>query len=102
MKALESVPSSLYKPLSEKLVSIILGSENIVAVSANTFKEIVHFWRLDQLASPRGLKILLQATSFIDFLETMRVLDSLGLLESKNEVKKMHTKLLHGSSKTVF
>jgi hypothetical protein len=96
MKAIESVPSSLYRPLSEKLVSIILGSENIDAVSEKTVKEIIYFWRLDQLASPKGLEILLRAASLIDFLETVRIIDNLGLQELKEEVKTLHTDQLHG------
>jgi len=89
MREIENVPASLYKPLSDKLVSIILDSEESKAISADTTKKIIYLWRQDQLASPTGIETLLKAAVKVDTYETSNILDDLGLQELTIAVKNL-------------
>ncbi len=89
MREIEKVPASLYKPLSDKLVSIILDSEESKAITADTTKKIIYLWRQDQLASPTGIETLLNASIKVDSLETSKVLEDLGLQELTIAVKNL-------------
>ena len=52
MEAINKIPVSLYKSLSDKMISIILDSEDRDAISTEETKKIIYLWRQDQLASP--------------------------------------------------
>jgi len=75
------VPVSLYKTLSDKLVSIILDSEDRDAVSAEMTKKIIYLWRQDMLASPTGIEALVKAAVQVDSTAVVKVMDDLGLQE---------------------
>ena len=81
MEAINKIPVSLYKTLSDKLVSIILDAENRDAISSETTKKIIYLWRQDQLASPTGIETLLSAGIKVDQSAVEKVLDNLGLQE---------------------
>jgi hypothetical protein len=81
MEAINKIPVSLYKTLSDKLVSIILDAENRDAISSETTKKIIYLWRQDQLASPNGIETLLSAGMKVDQSAVEKVLDNLGLQE---------------------
>ncbi len=81
MEAVKNVPASLYKTLSDKLVSIILDSEVKDAVSAELTKKIIYLWRQDMLASPTGIETLIQAALQVDSKAVVKVMDDLGLRE---------------------
>jgi hypothetical protein len=81
MEAINKVPVSLYKTLSDKLVSIILDSDEKNAVSAEVTKKIIYLWRQDQLASPTGIDTLIRAALMVDSISVAKVLDDLGLKE---------------------
>ncbi|MBN2334971.1 hypothetical protein JXL21_05385 [Candidatus Bathyarchaeota archaeon] len=81
MEAIEKVPVSLYKTLSDKLVSIILDSKDRDAVSAEMTKKIIYLWRQDMLASPTGIEALVKASVQVDATATAKVMDNLGLKE---------------------
>lgn len=89
MKEIENVPASLYKPLSDKLVSVILDSEESNAISAETTKKIIYLWRQDQLASPTGIETLLNASIKVNPTNTTKILDDLGLQELTIAVKNL-------------
>jgi hypothetical protein len=89
MREIENVPASLYKPLSDKLVSIILDSEESKAITADTTKKIIYLWRQDQLASPTGIETLLKASVKVDASETSKILEDLGLQELTIAVKNL-------------
>jgi len=72
---------TLYKTLSDKLVSIILDSEDRDAVSAEMTKKIIYLWRQDMLASPTGIEALVKASVQVDSAATAKVMDDLGLKE---------------------
>lgn len=79
MEAVNKVPVSLYKTLSDKLVSIILDSDDRDAVSTEMTKKIIYLWRQDQLASPTGIETLISAAGSVDSFAVSKVLDDLGL-----------------------
>lgn len=85
----ENVPASLYKPISDKLISVILDSEVSSAISTETTKKIIYLWRQDQLASPTGIDTLLRAAVKVDLTETSKILDDFGLQELKVAVKNL-------------
>ena len=87
MESVNNIPVSLYKKLSEKLVSIILGSEDRDAISAEETKKIIYLWRQDQLASPTGIETLLTAGVKVDSIAINKILDDLGLEEVIVEVR---------------
>ena len=64
--AINEIPVSLYKTLSEKLVSIILDAESKDAVSAEMTKKIIYLWRQDSLASPTGIETLVTAGNTVN------------------------------------
>lgn len=87
MEAIKKVPVSLYKPLTDKLVSIILDSEDRDAVSAEMTKKIIYLWRQDMLASPTGIETLVKAAVQVDSTAVVKVMDDLGLQELTVAVK---------------
>lgn len=87
MEAIKKVPVSLYKTLSDKLVSIILDSEDRDAVSAEMTKKIIYLWRQDMLASPTGIETLVKAAVQVDSTAVVKVMDDLGLQELTVAVK---------------
>jgi len=89
MEAINNVPASLYKPLSEKLVSIILESEDRNAVSSEMTKKIIYLWRQDMLASPTGIEALVKAAVQVDSADVAKVMDDLGLKELSVAVKNL-------------
>ena len=89
MEAIKNVPVSLYKTLSDKLVSIILDSEDRDAVSAEMTKKIIYLWRQDMLASPTGIETLVKAAVQVDSTAVVKVMDDLGLQELTVAVKNL-------------
>ena len=87
MEAVNKVPVSLYKTLSEQLVSIILDSEDRDAISSESTKKIIYLWRQDQLASPTGIETLLSAGMNVDQSAVEKILDNLGLQEVTIEAR---------------
>jgi hypothetical protein len=87
MEAINSIPKSLHKTLSEKLVSLILDSDDKSAISSESTKKIIYLWRQDQLASPTGIETLLRAGILVNGESVEKILDELGLLEVVTEVR---------------
>jgi hypothetical protein len=87
MEAINTIPVSLYKNLSDKLISVILDSEDRDAISTVDTKKIIYLWRQDQLASPTGLETLLQAGVKVDQSAVEQILEDLGLQEIAVAVK---------------
>jgi hypothetical protein len=89
MEAMNKVPVSLYKTLSDKLVSIILDSDDRDAVSTEMTRKIIYLWRQDQLASPTGIETLIKAAATVDSQAVSKVMDDLGLRELTVAVKNL-------------
>lgn len=87
MESTNQIPVSLYKTLSDKLVSIILDGDNKDAISSETTKKIIYLWRQDQLASPVGIETLLTTSMKVDPSAVETVLDNLGLHQVAIAVK---------------
>ena len=77
----ERIPNSLHGDLSNKLVEIVLGSKEKNVIPTEMAKKIIYLWRQDQLASPTGVKALLEAAVLVDVEATHSILDQLGLQE---------------------
>jgi len=89
MEAINKVPVSLYKTMSDKLVSIILDSDDRDAVSTEMTRKIIYLWRQDQLASPTGIETLIKAAATVDSQAVSKVMDDLGLRELTVAVKNL-------------
>ncbi len=89
MEAVNKIPVSLYKTLSDKLVSIILDAKNRDAISSESTKKIIYLWRQDQLASPTGIETLLSAGINVDQSAVETILDNLGLQEVAVSMKSL-------------
>jgi len=89
MEAVNKVPVSLYKTLSDKLVSIILDSDDRDKVSTEMTRKIIYLWRQDQLASPTGIETLIRAAATVNPLAISKVMDDLGLRELTVAVKNL-------------
>ncbi|MCW4014454.1 MAG: hypothetical protein NWF07_15910 [Candidatus Bathyarchaeota archaeon] len=87
MEAINKIPISLYKSLSDKLVSVILDSDDRDAISTEETKKIIYLWRQDQLTSPTGIETLLKAGVKVDQVAVDKILDDLGLQEVAIAVK---------------
>jgi hypothetical protein len=85
----ENIPASLYKPLSDKLISVILDSEDSSTISTETTKKIIYLWRQDQIASPTGIELLLRTAVKVDATETSKILNDFGLQELKVAAKNL-------------
>ena len=87
MESINKIPVSLYKNLSDKLVSVILDSDDRDAISTDETKKIIYLWRQDQLASPTGIETLLHAGAKVDQVAVEKILNDLGLQEIAVMVK---------------
>lgn len=87
MEAINKIPVSLYKSLSDKMVSVILDSEDRDAISTEETKKIIYLWRQDQLASPTGIETLIEAGVKVNQEAVEKILDDLGLQEVAVAVK---------------
>ena len=87
MEVINKIPVSLYKTLSDKLVSIILDGGNRNTISSETTKKIIYLWRQDQLASPIGIETLLTTSIKVDQFAVEKILDDLGLQGIAVEVR---------------
>lgn len=87
METINKIPVSLYKSLSDKLVSVILDSDDRDAISTEETKKIIYLWRQDQLASPMGIETLLKSGVKVDQTAVEKILDDLGLKEIAIAIK---------------
>jgi hypothetical protein len=83
----DKIPVSLYEALSGRLVNIILDSDRKDAVPKELAKKIIYLWRQDQLATPAGVGIMLDAARISDAEKTSEILDELGLQEITVSIK---------------
>jgi hypothetical protein len=86
METIDKIPVTLYKTLSDKLVSLILNAEGRNAISSETSKKIIYLWRQNQLDSPSGIETLLSAGFKVDQSAVEHILDNLGLQEVTVEI----------------
>lgn len=83
----DKIPVSLHETLSGRLVNIILDSDRKDAVSTELAKKIIYLWRQDQLATPAGVRIMLDAAVMSNAERAYEILDELGLQEITVSIK---------------
>jgi hypothetical protein len=83
----DKIPVSLHEKLSNELVTVILATEEKNSFTSNVAKKIIYLWRQDQLSTPAGIRILLDAAVRANSGETYMILDELGLEEVKATIK---------------
>jgi hypothetical protein len=87
MEAINKIPVSLYKTLSDKLVSTILENGKGYKISSDTAKKIIYLWRADQLASPAGIQTLVTTAMKVNQQAVEKILENLGLQELAIEAR---------------
>jgi hypothetical protein len=80
-KVTEKIPATLHENLSQKLIDVVLGSQDKNAVPPELAKKIIYLWRQDQLATPTGIYSLTDAAVKVDAKTTYAIYDELGLKE---------------------
>jgi hypothetical protein len=78
-KVVESIPVSLYRDISKRLIDIVLDTQDKNAIPTELAKKIIYLWRQDQLTTPTGLTSLFEAAVMVDASRTHEALDDLGL-----------------------
>lgn len=75
------IPASLWDVASEKLVDIVLNSQNASKMPSDLAKTILYYWQRDQLSSEIGIQKLLEAAMLLEPEKTIQVMEELGLPE---------------------
>ncbi len=76
------VPRTIRGPFSEKLIDILLKSDE-AEIPPSLAKTILHYWQRDQLDSEAGLTNLMKAAAEADPVNTAAVIDDFGLKKLK-------------------
>ena len=79
------VDASMWQPLSNKLVDLVLTTKNDEKMPGPLARGILHFWRQGSLGSKPGLAALLEAAVKLEPEKALSTLSELhlGALESK-------------------
>jgi hypothetical protein len=78
-KIARNIPASLWNEASEKLVDMVLNSQNASKMPSDLAKTILYYWQRDQLATEVGLQRLLEASMMLEPEKTISVMEELGL-----------------------
>ena len=76
------VPRTIREPFSERLIDILLESDE-TEIPPSRAKTILHYFQRDQLDSEAGLTNLMKAAAEADPVNTAAVIDDFGLEELK-------------------
>lgn len=79
----KAIPLTIRRPISEKLIDVLLEAKEGKKVSSSIAKTILFYWQRDQLHSEPGLMNLLKAVELADPEEATIVLDEFNLNEIK-------------------
>jgi hypothetical protein len=82
-----NIPSSLRSAVSEKLVDIILKSQNASKMPSQLAKTILLHWQRDEFAMEVGLQHLLEASAILEPEKTVSSMEELGLSEIAAKLK---------------
>lgn len=80
-KIARNIPASLWNEASEKLVDLVLNSQNASKMPSDLAKTILYYWQRDQLATEVGLQRLLEASTLLEPEKTVSLMEELGLSE---------------------
>ncbi|MEM2439959.1 MAG: hypothetical protein QW493_01930 [Candidatus Bathyarchaeia archaeon] len=78
-KIARNIPASLWNEISEKLVDMVLNSQNASKMPSDLAKTILYYWQRDQLATEVGLQRLLEASVMLEPEKTISLMEELGL-----------------------
>ncbi|MGQ9469735.1 MAG: hypothetical protein ACUVTD_07970 [Nitrososphaerales archaeon] len=78
-KIVKRIPQNSLEKVSEELVRILLGSPSIDKMPERLAKTILYYWQSDQLSSPIGIRVLLEASTTLEEEKTKALLQSLGV-----------------------
>ncbi|MGQ9624766.1 MAG: hypothetical protein ACUVT9_05285 [Candidatus Bathycorpusculaceae bacterium] len=78
-KIARNIPASLWNEASEKLVDMVLNSQNASKMPSDLAKTILYYWQRDQLATEVGLQRLLEASMMLEPEKTISLMEELGL-----------------------
>jgi len=78
-KIARNIPASLWNEASEKLVDIVLNSQNASKMPSDLAKTILYYWQRNQLATEGGLQHLLEASMSLEPEKTVNLMEELGL-----------------------
>ena len=76
-----NIPASLWNEVSEKLVDIVLNSQNASKMPSELAKAILHHRQRGELNSEAGLRCLLKASMILEPEKTISLMEELGLSE---------------------
>ena len=79
----KSIPQTIRRPISEKLIDVLLEAKEGKKVPSSICKHILYYWNRDKLHSDPGLMNLLKAVELADPEEANIVLDEFNLNEIK-------------------
>jgi len=77
------IPLTMRRPLSERLIDVLLEAKEGAKVPSSTAKTILFYWQRDQLHSEAGLINLLRAVERADPMRATAVLADFDLSEIK-------------------
>jgi hypothetical protein len=78
-KIVKEIPQSSHEKVSDELVKILLGSPNTDKMPEGLAKAMLRHWQFDELSSPVGIKVLLEASMTLEEEKTKASLQSLGV-----------------------
>jgi hypothetical protein len=82
-----NIPSSLRSAVSEKLIDIILKSQNASKMPSYLAKAILLRWQRDELVTEVGLQHLLEASAILELEKAVSSMEELGLSEIAVKLK---------------
>ncbi|MEM3437641.1 MAG: hypothetical protein QXP55_03785 [Nitrososphaerales archaeon] len=78
-KIVKSIPQSSLEKVSDELVKILLSSSNTDKMPEGLAKAILRHWQCDELSSPTGVRVLLEASMILEGEKTKTSLQALGV-----------------------
>jgi hypothetical protein len=78
-KIVKGIPQSSLEKISDELVKFLLSSPNTDKMPEKLAKAILRHWQYDELSSPIGVRVLLEASMILEEEKTRALLQSLGV-----------------------
>ncbi len=78
-KIVREIPQGSLEKVSDELVKVLLGSPNTDKMPERLAKAILRHWQCDELSSPAGVKVLLEASMTLEEEKTKASLQALGV-----------------------
>ncbi|MEM2995844.1 MAG: hypothetical protein QXI91_07550 [Candidatus Bathyarchaeia archaeon] len=82
-----NIPLPLRSAVAEKLIDVILKSQNTSKMPSHLAKAILLYWQKDEFATEAGLQHLLEASAILEPEKTVSSMEELGLSEMALKLK---------------